>query len=66
MLDSMLQILTRYPTLSEQQYFEVEKRLAQSQDQFVLQTQDHHKLKEEFTKLSKLTDNHITIVCSDQ
>uniref|UniRef100_A0A8C9WPJ3 Nucleoprotein TPR n=1 Tax=Scleropages formosus TaxID=113540 RepID=A0A8C9WPJ3_SCLFO len=37
---------------SEQQYFEVEKRLAQSQEQFVLQAQEHNKLKEELGGLS--------------
>ncbi|XP_029106034.1 nucleoprotein TPR isoform X4 [Scleropages formosus] len=38
---------------SEQQYFEVEKRLAQSQEQFVLQAQEHNKLKEELGGLTE-------------
>ncbi|XP_061093863.1 translocated promoter region b, nuclear basket protein isoform X2 [Conger conger] len=52
-IDSLKSHHERFRVDSEQQYFEVEKRLCQSQDQFVLQTQDHHKLKEEFTKLSE-------------
>ncbi|KAG5850582.1 hypothetical protein ANANG_G00083990 [Anguilla anguilla] len=52
-IDSLKSHSERFKVDSEQQYFEVEKRLAQSQDQFVLQTQEHHKLKEEFAKLSE-------------
>ncbi|KAJ8376133.1 hypothetical protein SKAU_G00067130 [Synaphobranchus kaupii] len=52
-IDSLKSHHERFKVDSEQQYFEIEKRLAQSQDQFVSQTQDHHKLKEEFTTLSE-------------
>ncbi|KAJ8277980.1 hypothetical protein GJAV_G00082380 [Gymnothorax javanicus] len=52
-IDALKSDHERFKVDSEQQYFEVEKRLAQSQEQFVLQTQEHHKLKEEFSKLSE-------------
>uniref|UniRef100_A0A8C8I153 Nucleoprotein TPR n=1 Tax=Oncorhynchus tshawytscha TaxID=74940 RepID=A0A8C8I153_ONCTS len=38
---------------SEQQFFEKVQRLEQSQEQFVTQTEQHHKLREEFTKITK-------------
>ena len=38
---------------SEQQFFEKVKQLAQCQDEFLSQTQQHLKLKEEFTKQGK-------------
>uniref|UniRef100_A0A8C7PYU2 Nucleoprotein TPR n=1 Tax=Oncorhynchus mykiss TaxID=8022 RepID=A0A8C7PYU2_ONCMY len=38
---------------SEQQLFEKVQRLEQSQEQFVTQTEQHHKLREEFTKITK-------------
>uniref|UniRef100_A0A4W4FP87 Nucleoprotein TPR n=1 Tax=Electrophorus electricus TaxID=8005 RepID=A0A4W4FP87_ELEEL len=38
---------------SEQQYFDLEKRCAQSRDQCVSVTKEHHKLQEEFAKLGK-------------
>lgn len=37
----------------EQQYFDVEKKFAESQAQFVSQTQEHQILKEEYCKLGK-------------
>uniref|UniRef100_A0A8C7GRE6 Nucleoprotein TPR n=1 Tax=Oncorhynchus kisutch TaxID=8019 RepID=A0A8C7GRE6_ONCKI len=40
-------------TLAEQQFFEKVQRLEQSQEQFVTQTEQHHKLREEFTKITK-------------
>uniref|UniRef100_A0A8C6XWH0 Nucleoprotein TPR n=1 Tax=Naja naja TaxID=35670 RepID=A0A8C6XWH0_NAJNA len=43
----------RYKVDSEQQYFEVEKRLAQSQERLVNETQECQNLQEELTKLSK-------------
>uniref|UniRef100_A0A670YV32 Nucleoprotein TPR n=1 Tax=Pseudonaja textilis TaxID=8673 RepID=A0A670YV32_PSETE len=43
----------RYKVDSEQQYFEVEKRLAQSQERLVNETQECQNLREELTKLSK-------------
>lgn len=45
--------LTCVVTLVEQQFFEKVQRLEQSQEQFVTQTEQHHKLREEFTKISK-------------
>lgn len=41
---------------SEQQYFEIEKRFADSQDRFVSQTQELKRLKEEFAKNGKCGD----------
>lgn len=38
---------------TEQQYFDIEKKFAESQDQFVSQTQEHQILKEECSKLGK-------------
>lgn len=38
---------------AEQQYFEVEKRLAQSQERLVNQTQECQTLRQELNKLSK-------------
>uniref|UniRef100_A0A4W5NNT2 Nucleoprotein TPR n=1 Tax=Hucho hucho TaxID=62062 RepID=A0A4W5NNT2_9TELE len=38
---------------SEQQFFDKVQRLEQSQEQFVTQTEQHHKLREEFTKIAK-------------
>ncbi|KAI1891474.1 hypothetical protein AGOR_G00144190 [Albula goreensis] len=52
-IDSLKSNHERFKVDSEQQYFELEKRLAQSQDQFLSQTQDHQKLQEEFAKLSE-------------
>ncbi|XP_058890821.1 nucleoprotein TPR-like isoform X3 [Acipenser ruthenus] len=40
----------RFKVDSEQQYFEVEKRLAQSQDKLVSESQDRHRLQEELNK----------------
>ena len=37
----------------EQQYFEVEKRLAQSQERLVTETQECQNLQQELNKLSK-------------
>ncbi len=37
----------------EQQYFDIEKKFAESQAQFVSQTQEHQILKEEYCKLGK-------------
>lgn len=41
------------PSISEQQYFEIEKRFADSQDRFVSQTQELKKLKEDYAKIGK-------------
>lgn len=38
---------------TEQSFFEKVKQLAQCQDEFLSQTQEHLKLKEEFAKLGK-------------
>ncbi|KAK1165301.1 translocated promoter region b, nuclear basket protein isoform X1 [Acipenser oxyrinchus oxyrinchus] len=43
----------RFKVDSEQQYFEVEKRLAQSQDKLVSESQDRHSLQEELNKHSE-------------
>uniref|UniRef100_A0A4W3JYD9 Nucleoprotein TPR n=1 Tax=Callorhinchus milii TaxID=7868 RepID=A0A4W3JYD9_CALMI len=43
----------RFKVDSEQQYFEVEKRLTQSQEKLVLESQECQNLREELTKLSK-------------
>lgn len=37
----------------EQQYFDIEKKFAESQAQFVSQTQEHQILKEDYCKLGK-------------
>ncbi|XP_036409824.1 nucleoprotein TPR isoform X2 [Megalops cyprinoides] len=50
-IDSQKSEHERFKVDSEQQYFELEKRLAHTQEQFLSQTQDHHKLKEEHVKL---------------
>ncbi|KAG7457192.1 hypothetical protein MATL_G00243860 [Megalops atlanticus] len=50
-VDSQKSEHERFKVDSEQQYFELEKRLAHTQEQFLSQTQDHHKLKEDHVKL---------------
>uniref|UniRef100_A0A8C7LER7 Nucleoprotein TPR n=2 Tax=Oncorhynchus kisutch TaxID=8019 RepID=A0A8C7LER7_ONCKI len=46
----------RFKADCEQQYFDVEKRLAESQEQIVSHTRNYQTLKEENTKLSKRLD----------
>uniref|UniRef100_A0A8C1SEW1 Nucleoprotein TPR n=1 Tax=Cyprinus carpio TaxID=7962 RepID=A0A8C1SEW1_CYPCA len=43
----------QYRVDNEQQYFDIEKKFAESQAQFVSQTQEHQILKEEYCKLGK-------------
>ncbi|XP_022066194.2 translocated promoter region b, nuclear basket protein [Acanthochromis polyacanthus] len=50
-IDSLKAQQEQYRVDSEQQFFEKVKQLAQCQEDFLSQTQEHHKLKEEFTKL---------------
>uniref|UniRef100_A0A3P8SK27 Nucleoprotein TPR n=1 Tax=Amphiprion percula TaxID=161767 RepID=A0A3P8SK27_AMPPE len=52
-IDSLKAHQEQYRVDSEQQFFEKVKQLAQCQEEFLSQTQEHHKLKEEFTKLGK-------------
>uniref|UniRef100_A0A3Q1FGC6 Nucleoprotein TPR n=1 Tax=Acanthochromis polyacanthus TaxID=80966 RepID=A0A3Q1FGC6_9TELE len=52
-IDSLKAQQEQYRVDSEQQFFEKVKQLAQCQEDFLSQTQEHHKLKEEFTKLGK-------------
>lgn len=39
--------------LAEQQFFNLEKKLAESQEQFLSQSKEYHSIKEENAKLSK-------------
>uniref|UniRef100_A0A8C7NBD5 Nucleoprotein TPR n=1 Tax=Oncorhynchus kisutch TaxID=8019 RepID=A0A8C7NBD5_ONCKI len=50
----------RFKADCEQQYFDVEKRLAESQEQIVSHTRNYQTLKEENTKLSKRLDWRLT------
>uniref|UniRef100_A0A3B5B4R2 Nucleoprotein TPR n=1 Tax=Stegastes partitus TaxID=144197 RepID=A0A3B5B4R2_9TELE len=52
-IDSLKAQQEQYRVDSEQQFFEKVKQLAQCQEEFLSQTQEHLKLKEEFTKLGK-------------
>uniref|UniRef100_A0A3B3T983 Nucleoprotein TPR n=1 Tax=Paramormyrops kingsleyae TaxID=1676925 RepID=A0A3B3T983_9TELE len=52
-IDSLKSCHERFKVDSEQQYFEVDKRLSQNQERLVLQTQEYNKLKEDLTKLCK-------------
>ncbi|XP_023662175.1 nucleoprotein TPR isoform X2 [Paramormyrops kingsleyae] len=52
-IDSLKSCHERFKVDSEQQYFEVDKRLSQNQERLVLQTQEYNKLKEDLTKLSE-------------
>ncbi|XP_023149698.2 translocated promoter region b, nuclear basket protein isoform X2 [Amphiprion ocellaris] len=52
-IDSLKAHQEQYRVDSEQQFFEKVKQLAQCQEEFLSQTQEHHKLKEEFTKLGE-------------
>uniref|UniRef100_A0A667W9N7 Nucleoprotein TPR n=1 Tax=Myripristis murdjan TaxID=586833 RepID=A0A667W9N7_9TELE len=49
-IDSLKAQLEQFRVDSEQQFFEKVKRLEQCQEEFVSQTQEYHKLKEEFSK----------------
>ncbi|MBN3321592.1 TPR protein, partial [Atractosteus spatula] len=51
-IDALKSHHERFKVDSEQQYFEVEKRLAQSQEKLVSETQERQNLQEEFAKLS--------------
>uniref|UniRef100_A0A3Q3LFU0 Nucleoprotein TPR n=1 Tax=Mastacembelus armatus TaxID=205130 RepID=A0A3Q3LFU0_9TELE len=53
-IDSLKAQQEQFRVDSEQQFFEKVKQLAQCQEDFLSQTQEHHKLKEEFTKLGKI------------
>uniref|UniRef100_A0A673YN10 Nucleoprotein TPR n=1 Tax=Salmo trutta TaxID=8032 RepID=A0A673YN10_SALTR len=52
-IDSFKSHQEQFRVDSEQQFFEKVQRLEQSQEQFVAQTEQHHKLREEFTKIGK-------------
>uniref|UniRef100_A0A8C7N8J2 Nucleoprotein TPR n=1 Tax=Oncorhynchus kisutch TaxID=8019 RepID=A0A8C7N8J2_ONCKI len=52
-IDSLKSHQEQFRVDSEQQFFEKVQRLEQSQEQFVTQTEQHHKLREEFTKIAK-------------
>lgn len=47
------------PLLTEQQFFEKVKQLAQCQEDFLSQTQEHFNLKEEFRKQGKTEPNAV-------
>uniref|UniRef100_A0AAZ3RJ99 Nucleoprotein TPR n=1 Tax=Oncorhynchus tshawytscha TaxID=74940 RepID=A0AAZ3RJ99_ONCTS len=51
-IDSLKSHQEQFRVDSEQQFFEKVQRLEQSQEQFVTQTEQHHKLREEFTKIA--------------
>uniref|UniRef100_A0A8C7L016 Nucleoprotein TPR n=1 Tax=Oncorhynchus kisutch TaxID=8019 RepID=A0A8C7L016_ONCKI len=53
-IDSLKSHQEQFRVDSEQQFFEKVQRLEQSQEQFVTQTEQHHKLREEFTKIEDL------------
>ncbi len=42
-----------FPKWSEQQYFNLEKKLAESQEQFLSQSKEYHSIKEENGRLGK-------------
>uniref|UniRef100_A0A8C1EH72 Nucleoprotein TPR n=1 Tax=Cyprinus carpio carpio TaxID=630221 RepID=A0A8C1EH72_CYPCA len=50
----------QYRVDNEQQYFDIEKKFAESQAQFVSQTQEHQILKEEYCKLGKAVGNELS------
>uniref|UniRef100_A0A673JY30 Nucleoprotein TPR n=1 Tax=Sinocyclocheilus rhinocerous TaxID=307959 RepID=A0A673JY30_9TELE len=52
-VDCMKAQQEQYRVDNEQQYFDIEKKFAESQAQFVSQTQEHQILKEEYCKLGK-------------
>ncbi|XP_046905447.1 translocated promoter region b, nuclear basket protein isoform X1 [Hypomesus transpacificus] len=52
-IDSLKAQQEQFRVDSEQQFFEKVKRLEQSQEEFVTQTQEHHKLKEELSKFDE-------------
>ncbi|XP_048845940.1 nucleoprotein TPR isoform X2 [Brienomyrus brachyistius] len=52
-IDSLKSCHERFKVDSEQQYFEVDKRLSQNQERLVLQTQEYNKLKEDLARLSE-------------
>uniref|UniRef100_UPI003AADA419 translocated promoter region b, nuclear basket protein n=1 Tax=Centroberyx gerrardi TaxID=166262 RepID=UPI003AADA419 len=52
-IDSLKAQQEQFRVDSEQQFFEKVKRLEQCQEEFVSQTQEHHKLKEQFSKLDE-------------
>uniref|UniRef100_A0A667WIE2 Nucleoprotein TPR n=1 Tax=Myripristis murdjan TaxID=586833 RepID=A0A667WIE2_9TELE len=54
-IDSLKAQLEQFRVDSEQQFFEKVKRLEQCQEEFVSQTQEYHKLKEEFSKTGEST-----------
>ncbi|XP_016391450.1 nucleoprotein TPR-like [Sinocyclocheilus rhinocerous] len=53
-VDCMKAQQEQYRVDNEQQYFDIEKKFAESQAQFVSQTQEHQILKEEYCKLEDL------------
>uniref|UniRef100_A0A8C8HYA9 Nucleoprotein TPR n=1 Tax=Oncorhynchus tshawytscha TaxID=74940 RepID=A0A8C8HYA9_ONCTS len=63
-IDSLKSHQEQFRVDSEQQFFEKVQRLEQSQEQFVTQTEQHHKLREEFTKIGSLltTAAHVQYV----
>lgn len=48
--------------LTEQHFFEKVKQLAQCQEEFLSQSQEHLKLKDEFTKLGKRMNLWVNVV----
>nr|XP_009296772.1 nucleoprotein TPR isoform X1 [Danio rerio] len=50
-IDSLISQHERYKADCEQQYFNLEKKLAESQEQFLSQSKDYHNIKEENNRL---------------
>ena len=58
--------LLHVSALTEQQYFDIEKRLAESQEQFLSSTRDLQTLKEEHKKISEFSHtSKLLIIYSD-
>uniref|UniRef100_A0A665W9I2 Nucleoprotein TPR n=1 Tax=Echeneis naucrates TaxID=173247 RepID=A0A665W9I2_ECHNA len=62
-IDSLKAQQEQFRVDSEQHFFEKVKQLAQCQDEFLSQTQEHLKLKEDFIKLGE--SKHIAKLCTD-
>ncbi|XP_043117020.1 LOW QUALITY PROTEIN: nucleoprotein TPR [Puntigrus tetrazona] len=52
-VDSLKSQHERYKADCEQQYFNLEKKLAESQEQFLSQSKEHHSIKEENSRLAE-------------
>uniref|UniRef100_A0A4W6CZ31 Nucleoprotein TPR n=1 Tax=Lates calcarifer TaxID=8187 RepID=A0A4W6CZ31_LATCA len=65
-IDSLKAQQEQFRVDSEQHFFEKVKQLAQCQEEFISQTQEHLKLKDEFTKLGKDEFNAILFKAKEE